>query len=539
MLGRKLPTHEKGKYQSLDIVKSQAEITTISKASDLIRTLFFNEVTNEDDRKSVERHLSVLLDRLCRMGLRSIPRSLDIASLHEWSQVQAPFDLENLRRYMEKRKNTLEAQAHQVSQELFLDPKKRGLWFERNFESQRVLCPDYAIESKTGRKTSDENEVKQIYLQEGACFLRNMQHIRPPFDEAKEEKCSAVPDISDSRVETNPHPKPNHRPRWWNKMYHRGAKGVNEKVWNGLMKEANWRDVLQVILSNGHGKSSGYDGVTCDLVCLLSEDSSDKPTPFLEILTFLINTSIRLGITLPSWRKAIISMIPKRKEDGSLTNLVSEMRPISVLQEFGKISAKLLSNRLGDIFLTYPNILNSAQKAFLRDGCTSQCINTLLNILEDFKGKKKKGGTLFLLAYDLVKAYDSVQPFTIRASLERFNMPELFISYVLSTLKMLQVVSRLFLDPQTISQLRPRCAKETRFLRLSSSASWMPYTKACILILSTSVNSGINSPTTTISASRQWATQMILSHVANPGKTSGRCTSGIESQMARSERCCA
>ena len=144
---------------------------------------------------------------------------------------------------------------------------------------------------------------------------------------------------------------------------------MNENVWMGLMNETNWKDVLHVILSNGHGKSAGYDGVTCDLVCLLSEDSSDKPSPFLEILTVLINTSIQLGTTLPSWRRAIISMVPKRKEDGSLTNLVSEMRPISVLQEFGKISAKLLSNRLGDIFLT------------LR---TSQCINTLLNILEDF-----------------------------------------------------------------------------------------------------------------------------------------------------------
>ena len=130
-------------------------------------------------------------------------------------------------------------------------------------------------------------------------------------------------------------------------------------------------------------------------------------------------------------------MIPKRKDDGSLTNKISEMRPISVLQEFGKIAAKILSNRLGKILLQNPSLLNSAQRAFLKDGNTSQCITTLLNILDDFKTKRKKNSTanLFILAYDQVKAYDSVQAYTIQASLERFNLPSVFISYVLSNLE--------------------------------------------------------------------------------------------------------
>jgi hypothetical protein len=87
------------------------------------------------------------------------------------------------------------------------------------------------------------------------------------------------------------------------------------------------------------------------------------------------------------------------------------MRPISVLQEFGKISAKILSNRLGNILLKYPHLLNPAQRAFLKDRNTSQCITTLLNIFDDFKAKRKKdpSATLFILAYDQVKAYDSVQ----------------------------------------------------------------------------------------------------------------------------------
>ena len=66
-----------------------------------------------------------------------------------------------------------------------------------------------------------------------------------------------------------------------------------------------------------------------------------------------------------------------------------------------------------------------------------QCINVALNILEDFKEKKKANpkSKLFVVAYDQVKAYDSVQAYTIKASLERFNFPEPFVEYVLSNLK--------------------------------------------------------------------------------------------------------
>ena len=220
-------------------------------------------------------------------------------------------------------------------------------------------------------------------------------------------------------------------------MYNRQAKGIDADTWSDLMKPTDWKEVRNVINENGSEKSAGWDGVNCDLVNLHCENSINSPSPFLEILTYLINVALQSGKTIKSWRKAIISMIPKRKEDGSFTSKIGEMRPISVLQEFGKISAKLLSDRLGMILLRHPRLLNPAQRAFLKDGCTAQCIDTLLNVLEDFQEKKRKKPStlLFLLAYDQVKAYDSVQSYTIQASLERFNLPTNFITYVLSNLE--------------------------------------------------------------------------------------------------------
>src|ERR1700731_4589032 len=112
-----------------------------------------------------------------------------------------------------------------------------------------------------------------------------------------------------------------------------------------------------------------------------------------------------------------------------------DMRPISVLQEFAKIASKILATRVGDRILATPSVLNSAQRAFLKDGCIQQCINTALNVFEDFKDKKAKDKQLYVVSYDQEKAYDSVQAYTIKASLERFNMPEKFIDYILSGLE--------------------------------------------------------------------------------------------------------
>ena len=92
---------------------------------------------------------------------------------------------------------------------------------------------------------------------------------------------------------------------------------------------------------------------------------------------------------------------------------------------------------MGSILLEHPQIMTPSQRPFLKDGSTSQCLHTALNVLEDFKDRKKykPKSQLFMLAYDQSKAFDSVQAYTIQVSLERFNLPQQFIEYVLSNLK--------------------------------------------------------------------------------------------------------
>ena len=210
-------------------------------------------------------------------------------------------------------------------------------------------------------------------------------------------------------------------------MYSRNAKGIKKEIWEQLMRPVTKSEMLQTIKGIPRDKAAGYDGVDINLIKRLAEDQ------LLDILVMLTNIGFKKGVSLPSWRKAVITMIPKRREDGSWTDRVRDMRPISVLQEFGKIASKILAERWGQILLANPKIMNSAQRAFLKDGCTLQCINIALKNVEDAFENKAKEKQLYVISYDQEKAYDSVQAYTIRASLERFNMPENFISYILES----------------------------------------------------------------------------------------------------------
>lgn len=92
-----------------------------------------------------------------------------------------------------------------------------------------------------------------------------------------------------------------------------------------------------------------------------------------------------------------------------------------------KICSRILAVRLGEIIKNNPRIMTDAQRGFLRNGSVLQCIHAALDVFED---AKEKGQELYAVAYDLEKAYDSVQLYSIIAALERFNLPSGFVNFV-------------------------------------------------------------------------------------------------------------
>jgi ribonuclease HI len=89
---------------------------------------------------------------------------------------------------------------------------------------------------------------------------------------------------------------------------------------------------------------------------------------------------------------------------------------------------------MGKILTAQPHLLSDAQRGFIRDGAVEQCVGVLTDVVEDRRQRVTAGEDcpLFIVSYDQSKAYDAVQQYTIRATLQRFNMPEVFIRLVLS-----------------------------------------------------------------------------------------------------------
>ena len=193
IVGRKSPTHKKGKFQSQEITRAKAEITTLQKARDLIRTLLLQETSSEIEKERVCGHLKTLLDRLCRMGLTTVPRSLEPQALHQWSESFVPVHLENLKTYLKSQKEDLESKEKTDRLKWFLDPKKRGKWLDNIFASETSHCPNYALIPGSGEITYDPEKIKEIYLSEGTSFLRNKRSCPPPYDEKKAQKPNPPP----------------------------------------------------------------------------------------------------------------------------------------------------------------------------------------------------------------------------------------------------------------------------------------------------------------------------------------------------------
>jgi hypothetical protein len=233
------------------------------------------------------------------------------------------------------------------------------------------------------------------------------------------------------------------RPTWWDYWYGPGARVPGARAAFAPVTAAVTPDeVVATIKKCDGGKSPGPDGVSIDLLKLLvgADLGPGRPVapasevPLACIMAELASQSIKLGRMTRHITDGLIVMVPKGSIDGPPD--VSEMRPITLLSEIGKVPARILAARISATLCAKPGLLNINQRAFLRNGDVSQCIATLLDVFEDHLAKKAKDprSQLFCVSYDLSKAYDSVQEYSIRASLERFEFPPEFVDYVCSSL---------------------------------------------------------------------------------------------------------
>ena len=385
---------------------------------------------NQDPRllELIDHYLRVL-QRFQKLTI-SPPYTDD--KIKQWLTDDATELLRRIREEVRQTEYSIASRYREAEHKQFLEVSGRSKWLTSVGLGKHLEPPPrWLSHPRTDQIVRNPKEIKKIYIESGAPLLQNRKTLGtltgPPRDPVppEVENRPFVPEKNQVRHQ---------KPKWWDAMYDRKAKGISAETWSGLMKDISTDELRETIAQLESDKAPGYDGVSIDLIKLLTQSEEGAS---LETLTELMNVALRKGESWHSWRKSIISLVPKKKPDGSYTSKVEDMRPISVMQEFAKLTSKVLANRLGKILLESPNILNKAQRAFLRNGCINQCIHTAINVFEDFRERKSldNKAQLYVISYDQQKAYDCVQKYTIRASLERFNLPENFIKYVESFLE--------------------------------------------------------------------------------------------------------
>ena len=80
------------------------------------------------------------------------------------------------------------------------------------------------------------------------------------------------------------------------------------------------------------------------------------------------------------------------------------MRTITLLPELGKLTARLLARRITAVLHTKPRILCEAQRAYLMDGSSKQCITALIDTIEDYRERCPTDAALELVvtSYDIL-----------------------------------------------------------------------------------------------------------------------------------------
>jgi hypothetical protein len=206
------------------------------------------------------------------------------------------------------------------------------------------------------------------------------------------------------------------RPTWWDHWYGPTGRVAGAKAaFAHLAATVPPAEVVSAIKDCDGGKSARPDGVSIDLLKLLVVDdlgpgrpqTSADEMPLACLMAKLTSLSVRLGRMTAHITDGLVVMVPKGPIDGPPE--VSDMRPITLLSEIGKVPARILAARISATLCTMPALLNMNQRAFLRNGDVSQCISTLLDVFEDHLADKKEDpqSELFCVSYHLSKAFDS------------------------------------------------------------------------------------------------------------------------------------
>ena len=150
------------------------------------------------------------------------------------------------------------------------------------------------------------------------------------------------------------------------------------------------------------------------------------PNNFAILLLKLINNSIVSGLP-KSWKKAVITMIPKKEHKSANP---SDYRPISLTSCLGKLTERIIRNRLYSYLENLKLIINQQSGFRNRRGTADNLIFLTQKISESFNRSNKVCGIFF----DISKAFDKVWHLGLIYKLINLGVPKYIIKFVIDFL---------------------------------------------------------------------------------------------------------
>lgn len=135
------------------------------------------------------------------------------------------------------------------------------------------------------------------------------------------------------------------------------------------------------------------------------------------------NTVLKDSKMPPTWREAVISVIPK---EGNYLSDCGSYRPISVLNVDSKLFTAIFAKRLEKIL---PQLIHTDQDGFILQRQTHDNIKRSLHIMNHIEQNKL---TALLVSLDAEKAFDSVSWAFLHEVLERFGFHSNFSNVIRS-----------------------------------------------------------------------------------------------------------
>lgn len=197
---------------------------------------------------------------------------------------------------------------------------------------------------------------------------------------------------------------------------------VFDVVDNSTVKSINTDEIINAIRKIKNFSSAvGPDKISYTQLRYL-------PISMIQFMCNLFNLILFSGYFPNYWKTTFVIMLPKPNKSKSLP---SSYRPISLFSNVAKLFERVIANRL-NAFCSLRNLI-PIQQAAHRSGTGT--IDLLDSVLLKLQQNKNKGETSIVVAFDLEKAFDTVNHDCLIYKLIKADFPVIFVRLISNYLK--------------------------------------------------------------------------------------------------------